>query len=242
MTLSLLAEHLRLEVYSQVRSSDALTLTRMSSLLLCVHSHPGANHRIETHWPYYEKSGADKIIGIGTTDNRCKWPDGVETANIGRDGYIDGQHLPKKLIDTMRFMLLLPYDRFCLIEWDCLFFKPLPEFTGMVGFHAGNRMGDMRTEHFHHCPWGWDFDAGMSFVTKADELLPQVSGHECSPDIFFSWVCQEAGLPVTQPWEGFSRNSLDCAGDLELARNAYLSGVMALHGVKGRRELDYVLS
>lgn len=214
----------------------------MSSLLLCIHSYAGANSRIESHWPYYERSGADKIIGIGTTDNGCKWPPGVEHVNIGRDGYISGDHLPRKLLDTIRFMLLLPYDRFSIIEWDCLFFAPLPEFTGMAAFHAGNRSPGMRAQRFHHVPWCFDFDAGMSFLTKGEEMLKHVSGHECSPDVFFGWVCEEAGLPVTQPWVGFSRNSLDCAGDVELARDAYRNGVTALHGCKTRRDLDYILS
>lgn len=212
------------------------------SLLLCIHSYPGANHRLEAHWPLYEKSGADKIMGIGTEDGACKWPFGAEFVNIGRNSYIDGDVLPRRLLDTMRFMLLLPFDRFCLIEWDCLFFKPLPEFTGMVGFHAGNRSEGMRAERYYHCPWGWDFETGTAFVKKGDEMLKDVAGHECSPDVFFGWVCEAAGIPVGQPWEGFTRNSLDCAGDLELAREAYRSGVTALHGVKGRREMDYILS
>lgn len=214
----------------------------MSSLLLCIHSHAGANERIPVHFPYYENSGADKIIGIGTTDGRCKWPEGVEHVEIGRDGYIDGPHLPQKLIDTMRFMLLLPYERFCIIEWDCLFFHPLPEFTGMAAFHAGNQSEGMLAKRFHHCPWAWDYDTGMAFLAEADKAIKEVSGHECSPDVFFGWVCERAGIEVTQPWKGFSRNSLDCAGDVELAREAYLDGAVAIHGIKGRRDLDYVLS
>lgn len=214
----------------------------MSSLLLAIHSHAGANARIPVHWPFYERSGADKIIGIGTTDGRCQWPDGVEHVEIGRDGYIDGDHLPRKLLDTMQFMLLLPYDRYCLIEWDCLFFAPLPEFTGMAAFHAGNRSPGMRAQRFWHCPWSWDWDTGMSFLTKGRDLLRRVSGHECSPDVFFGWVCEEAGIPVSQPWKGFSRNSLDCAGDVELARKARMAGAVAIHGIKRRADLDYVMS
>lgn len=212
------------------------------NLLLAIHSHPGANARIPVHFPYYEKSGASKILGIGTLGGKCQWPEGVEHYDIGEDSYISGNHLPRKLLDTMRFMLLLPYDRFVLIEWDCLFFQPMPEFTGMVAFHAGNRSPGMKAERFYHCPWGWDFETGSAFVKKGDEMIPQVEGHECSPDVFFGWVCEAAGIPVTQPWTGFSRNSLDCAGDVELARDARLNGAMALHGVKTRRDLDYVMS
>lgn len=214
----------------------------MSTLLLAVHAYPGCSHRLEAHFPYYEKSGADLIIGIGTEGGLCKWPTGVESVEIGHDEYIAGGHLPKRLMDTMRFMLCLNFDRFCIIEWDCLFFKPLPEFTGMVAFHAGNRSAGMRTEKYHHCPWAFDYDTGKAFLAKAEELLPQVDGHECSPDVFFGWVCQEAGIEVGQPWSGFTRNTIESAADAELAREAYRNGAMAIHGIKGRATLDHVLS
>lgn len=213
-----------------------------SRFILAVHSYPGANAGVARHWPYYEKSGADKIIGIGTTDGGCRWPDGVESVEIGRNEYIANSHLPRRLLDTMRFMLLLPFDRFCIIEWDCLFFAPLPEFTGMAAFHAGNQSAGMRAKRYYHVPWCFDFDAGMSFVTKGDEMIGQVSGHECSPDVFFGWVCEAAGIEVTQPWAGFSRNSLDVPGDLELAREARRAGVVALHGCKTERDLSFILS
>lgn len=212
------------------------------SLLLCIHSYPGANHLIEAHWPFWEKSGADLIIGIGTEGGGCKWPAGAEHVEIGPDHYIAGAHLPKRLIDTMRFMLCLNFDRFCIAEWDCLFFKPLPEFSGMGGFHAGNRSEGMKTEKYFHTPWCFDVESGNAFLKKADELLPLVTGHEASPDVFFGWVCQEAGLSVAQPWSGFTRNTIESAADAELARDAYRNGAMAIHGIKGRTTLDYILS
>lgn len=212
------------------------------SLLLAVQAYPGCSHRLEAHWPFYEKAGADQIIGIGTEGGLCKWPVGVESVKIGHDEYINAGHLPKRLIDTMRFMLCLDFDRFMIAEWDVLFFKAVPEFNGMVGFHAGNQLPGMRAEKFYHWPIGFDVETGTKFLTKADELLPLVSGHECSPDVFFGWVCQEANIPVSQPWIGFTRNTIESPQDAELARQARLSGAMAIHGVKSRVTLDFVCS
>ncbi len=182
------------------------------------------------------------MIGIGTTDGKCKWPKGMEHVEIGSNRYIDGPHLPQRLIDTMRLMLLLPYDHYVIIEWDCLFFSAMPQFTGMVGYHAGNKLPGMRATRFFHVPWGFDYDTGRKFLSKADELIKDASGHEASPDVFFGWVCEEAGIEVTQPWDGFSRNSLDCAGDLDLARDHRRRGVMALHGCKSEAQLAHILS
>lgn len=213
----------------------------MNSLLLAIHSYPDANAGVARHWEYYEKSGAQKILGIGTTDNRCRWPEGVESTLIGGNVYIQGDHLPRRLMETMRLMLLMPFDRFCIIEWDCLFFHPLPEFTGMASFHAGNSLPGMKAKRFHHCPWCFDFETGHQWLRKADELISQVEGHECSPDVFLGWVAEASGIEITQPWKGFSRNSLDCAGDIELAREAYRDGCVALHGCKTEENLRRIL-
>jgi hypothetical protein len=46
----------------------------------------------------------------------------------------------------------------------------------------------------------------------------------------------------TNLWTEFTRNSLDCAGDLDRARFAYHSGVDVIHGVKQESELEYILN
>ncbi len=211
------------------------------SLLLAIHSWPGANERVARHWPFYEKSGAAKIMGIGTTDGGCKWPEGVEHVEIGQNSYIQGDILPRRLVNTMRFMMLLPYDHFCIIEWDCLFFQPMPRFSGFAAFHAGNSLPGMKAKRFHHVPWAWDYETGQAFVKQADRMLKDVEGHECSPDMFLGWVCETAGIEVHQPWVGFSRNSLDNPADVELARDAYQNGAVAIHGIKNEKELRRIL-
>jgi len=216
----------------------------MSSLLLAIHSYPGANEGVARHWPHYEKSGASKIIGIGTVGGKCKWPEGVHSVEIGADSYIAGDHLPRRLVETMRLMLLLPYERFCIIEWDCLFFHPLPEFTGMVAFHAGNNLPGMKAQRFWHCPWAFDFETGSKFVFEAQKIIDarEVEGHECSPDVFFGWVCERAGIDVKQPWIGYTRNTIESAQDAEDARKAVLAGAMSVHGCKSRATYDYLMT
>ena len=211
------------------------------NLLLAIHSYPLANAGVQRHWPFYEKSGAQKILGIGTTDGGCKWPEGVESVDIGQNSYIQGDILPRRLVNTMRLMLLMPFDRFCIIEWDCLFFHPLPPFDGMAAFHAGNSLPGMKAKRFHHVPWGFDYETGQAFVKQADKMLKDVEGHEASPDVFLGWVAEEAGIEIHQPWIGFSRNSLDNPADVELAREARLAGAVAIHGIKTSENLRRIL-
>lgn len=210
------------------------------NLAIAIHGYPGTGPAAVRHLPYWQKSGADLLIGISTTDGKCEWPEGMESVSIGRNAYIDGAHLPQRLIDTLRFLLLLPFDRLAIIEWDCLFFSPLPEFTGMCGFHAGNQSPGMRAHRYYHCPWAWDRDTAKLWLAEADKAVKEVADHEASPDVFLGWVAERAGIEVQQPWVGFSRNSLDLSGDLELAREARLNGANSMHGVKTERELNYI--
>lgn len=213
-------------------------------MLLCIHSYPGANLTVLRHFPYYEKSGAKKIIGIGTSDRRCQWPHNVDYVNIGENSYLAGDVLPLRLLDTMAFCLQQPFDHFCIVEYDCLFFKPMPAFSGLASFRAGGKTHGSIAEAFFHCPWAFDRETGEKFLERGRQLIRKLnpSMPECSPDVFFGWVAEDAGLPVSQPWEGFSRNSLDCDGDLDRARMAYRSGATAIHGVKHIHELEYIIS
>lgn len=211
------------------------------NLLLAIHSYPLANAGIQRHWPFYVNSGAQKILGIGTTDNGCAWPEGVEHVEISDNRYIQGDHLPRRLMNTMRLMLLMPFERFCIIEWDCLFFHPLPSFDGMAAFHAGNSLPGMKAKRFWHNPWCFDYETGHQWLKKADQLIAHVEGHEASPDVFLGWVAEEAGIEITQPWIGFSRNSLDNPADVELAREARLAGAVALHGCKTEENLRRIM-
>ena len=63
-----------------------------------------------------------------------------------------------------------------------------------------------------------------------------------SPDVFFGRVCYDMEQRVqTDLWTEYTRNSLDCHGHLDEARQAYRDGIDIIHGVKTQEELDYIL-
>lgn len=215
------------------------------SLLLAIHSYPGANDTVRRHWPYYEKAGADKIVGIDVEGGGCWFPDGIESVRIGDGKYLNGPNLPTRLMETLRWLLTTDFDYYCIAEYDVLFFAPIPPFKGIGGHIAGGKTWNGKASYFAHTPWFADRVSAANLVLEMRQILAE--GHctygsvESSPDCFFAYACERLGLPCQQLLSEFSRNAYDLPGDLELAREAYRSGVQVLHGVKEKHQLDFIL-
>ena len=227
-------------------------------LLLAIQSYTGANKIVERHWPYYLKAGADEIHGIGTTDGGCVWPDGIPNVNIGENRYMDGKHLPIRLLDTIEYCLKTPFSHFAIIEYDTIFFNKIPEWVGVAAHLAGGQTWGSKALTFIHNPWFLDRPIAEAVLDKGRELvsLDWETTHkwhasngtgwgygttESSPDVFLAWVCQEAGIPVKYDlMTEFSRNSFDREGDLDQARQAYQNGIDIIHGIKTEVELKHI--
>jgi hypothetical protein len=229
-------------------------------LLLAIQSYTGANSIVARHWPYYLNSGAKEIHGIGTTDGGCVWPSNVPSVLIGENRYMDGKHLPIRLLDTIEYCLSTDSSHFCIVEYDTLFLRSIPEWVGIAAHLAGGQTFNSKASTFIHNPWFLDRPTALAVLNVGRELVSQDWpithtwhirnsegwGYGCaesSPDVFLAWVCEEAKIPVRYDlMREFSRNSLDRPGALEEARAARLDGVDIIHGVKLQSELDYIMS
>jgi len=226
------------------------------NLLLVIQSYPGANDAVNRQWPFYLNAGAYEIHGIGTTDNGCIWPNGVKSVLIGDNKYIDGKHLPNRLLDTIEYCLKTNFSHFCIAEYDSIFFNKIPEWTGIAAHLAGgktcedeSRFCGSSTSTFIHNPWFIDRPTAEILLPIGREILqrPELSFDwwyglpESSPDVFLAWVCQEANIKVKYDlMKEFSRNRLDVPGDLELAREFRINGVEIIHGLKTEHELNFI--
>ena len=227
----------------------------MSSVLLAVMSYPGANATFARHWPYFERQQADWVCGIGTTNGKCEWPDGVQQLDIGESRYIDGSHLPRRMLDTIEVLLLMPWRVLILCEYDTVFFKPIPtkKLTTAAGHLAGGKTWGSKANAYYHNPWVFTREIAIKFLylgraALEDGICPdresgQPSTPECSPDVFFGYVMEQGGIPVQiDLWREYSRNSFDLPGHLEEAQVAYRDGVDVIHGIKTKEQLDFILS
>lgn len=214
------------------------------SLLLAIHSYPSGSGTAKRHWPYFERAGADKIIGVGTVCGYTSWPKGVESVIIGENSYIWEAVLLNRVLDTFEYCLSLPYDRICIAEYDTVFFNPLPHLeSGMAAHLAGGKPWGLKCNRFFHNPWLVDRQTAHKVIAGGRTLLDEREWVGGTPDCFLGWLTERFEIPVkTDLWTEFSRNSLDLPGDLDAAREAYRNGVDVIHGVKNQVELDYIIS
>lgn len=211
---------------------------KYNGLLLCIHSYPGANETMARHWPNFNKFGATRIAGIGTTDGKCTWPDGLDTVvDIGQNSYMKmkgkDDHLCRRLLDTVKWCLTQPEDHFAIVEYDTLILRKFPHFSGIHAHLTGGQVNGSKTKHFYHNPWLFDRASGEKLAGALEAVLPDSAEYpNNSPDLFFGLAVERAQIEVKCNFKLFTRNSIDNYPDLELAVDAAVNGFHAIHGVK----------
>ncbi len=225
------------------------------STTLAIFTYPGANATLARHWPYFLNQKADALYSVVTTDPfpKCEVPTDTRTIAVGENGYIDGPRLPNRLLDTIELLLLRPWSALILAEYDTVFFHPidLTYLWTVASHYAGSQTWGSRAKSFYHNPWVFTrvtaqafLDAGRAAIKEG--ICPgresgQAPTPECSPDVFFGYVCESLKMPVQKHlWSEYSRNSLDVEGHLEEARLAYRTGTHVIHGIKTEKELEYI--
>lgn len=227
-------------------------------LVLCIHSFPDGNAAVERHWPYFMHAGADLVLGIATIEGLCRFPETVDkVVKIGCNSYINGPHLPQRLIDTLSYVLDNVGGNYIMVaEYDTVIFKPIKLENmekELAGHLAGGRTWESKATAFYHNPWLFSRAAAEQFISAGQAAINEgICGHitpvaygtpEASPDVFFAYIAERLGLEVqTDLWSEFSRNDLYHRANLELAREAYRNGVDVIHGIKHQHELEYILN
>lgn len=223
-------------------------------MLLLIQTYPGGNETFERNWPFFLRSGAHEIWAITTEGGGCWVPEDVPEVRIGANKYIDGSHLPSRLVDTVEVALAnkTSFDHILIAEYDTLILSPI-RYRAMehaVASHrAGSKTWGSLSNSYYHNPWLFKREAARKFIEVGKESLGvctrergQPSTPESSPDVFFGYVCEKANLPVQSDlWTQYSQNSFDIPGTLEEARKARLNGVGVIHGIKSRVEYEAVM-
>lgn len=210
--------------------------------LLVVFSHSTANDLIARHWPFYLNAECD-ILGVGREDTQCLWPTSyrlIGTVNIGKEGYAQGDDLPRRLVRTWEHCLRLPYDEFVIIEADCIILKPIPQLApGLHGALVGHRSAGYHAADFYHPPWGSDRETTKLLVKYGHRLLNCGLYENGFPDRWLGLLRELYDIPFT-PTDTYSQNRLDMPQYIADARKAIADGKWAIHGVKTEAELKAV--
>jgi len=215
-------------------------------LLLGIHSYTGANPLVELLWPWYLKAEADEIIGFGTEDGGCRWPQPIRNLNIGENRYMDGKsdHLCRRLLDTIEACLPLEWDHLCLTEYDGIFFHPMPRDLpeGICATYSGGPGPGRKGNSFYHCPWVFSRSIAPKVIEFGRQMIRDGDIELGSPDCFIGRMAERFNLPITNvPFKTYSRNSLDIPWQLEEAATAVQDGATFIHGVKNAEQLGRLL-
>lgn len=215
------------------------------NVLLGVFTYQKGSDTLARHWPYFERQKADQICCITTTNTHCVLPDVViPSISVGVDEYLNGPHLPMRLVNTIKGLMDLEWDILILCEYDTVIFHRLPveQMSQPVAAHLA---GHLPEYHFYHNPWCFTRSAAEAFAQEGLKVVQEgiccYGSKESSPDVFFGLVCKRLNMTIQHDlWREFSRNRMDNPGDLDLARACYRDGFSVIHGIKTADELEYI--
>lgn len=223
--------------------------------LLAIISHPKDNELVARHWPYFKLPNWD-IIGVGTNDCKCVWPEPVMEMNNGIIGTrmtpagSSIWHLVEQELDLMRWFLGSDYDSLCVVESDNLFVRVPPD-------HPGNGMylapilpnyckpGLFKTPIYMSTPRVMDRKCAENFHAHARSMFQQGDVEWWVSDRFPAHVCHQARIPwMNYPaWSplpfAWGANPDQCW--IRDARCAIQLGACCLHSVKHQWQLDAVV-
>lgn len=222
----------------------------MKKTLLAIHSYAGANHMVSVLWPYYKVAGCD-ILGIGRTNAQCLWPEAMQTRDIGEDPFKPwSQHqtdnLCRRLIDTLDVCLrdFTQYSDYCIIEWDSIFVKPLPEHSGgFISVPCGvENWPGFKAKVAFLGPWWFDKDSAKKAIDKGRELIANGDIEKGTPDFFIGRVVELTGIPYKAIPVVFQME-FNTPQFIEDARKHYLAkDVYYMHGIKTEQQLKAIVS
>ncbi|MGB7195338.1 MAG: hypothetical protein WBD81_17930 [Collimonas pratensis] len=213
------------------------------SLVIGIQSCPSGNGACARHWPYFEKAGADELIGIGTTCGGTIFPLGVRSEMIGANLYITGKHLPRRLIRSFELLLKTKHDWLCVAEYDVIFLREIPKDLplGVTAHLAGGKPFDCHCNMFLHGPWICDRETAKIVIAIGHEIL-QTNEVDPSPDCFLGQIIEKGEIPFRGDiLKSYSRNTIHPGQWAQEAREARFNGAICVHGVKDAQVLNEIM-
>lgn len=235
------------------RSTQSQYENKTMKTLLAIISHPKDNELVARHWKFFRMTGWD-ILGCGTEDMACIWPEQIARMDTGRMGTrmtpagssIFG--LVEQELDIWRWFLQhQEYDSVCVVEADNLFTRVPPEHPG-GGLYLVTTIpnyaspGIFKTPVYFSTPrWG-DRRCIEQMHAHGRGMFERGDVQHWISDRFPAWVCQQGKVPwLPQPaWSPlpFYWNGTVNECWVRDARAAIKIGCYCLHSVKYQWQLD----
>lgn len=228
----------------------------MHRTLLAIISHPKDNELLKRHWPYFKKTGFT-ILGAGTEDGLCEWPEPVARLDTGKQGTkmtpagssIYG--LVQQELDIWKWFL--DHEEFtsvCVVEADNLFVRRPPQHPG-AGFYVVTLLPNYSKPHLFKTPvyfstprWA-DRACATRLLNCGRQMLKEGDAEHWMSDRFPAWICQRnkiQWLPLPAWSPSAHRNGAASYEEAWIrdSRAAIKLGAVCLHSVKFTWQLDAV--
>lgn len=228
----------------------------MSKTLLAILSCEKDNELLRRNWPYLMLAKPAAILGAGTIDGKCVWPEEVIRLDTGKLGTKDTRAgsaiygLVESELDIWRYFLEHPeYDSVCVVEADNIFVRQPPEHP-CTGVYLVTLLpnfcppGMFSTPHYMSTPRWADRKTVEQLHYHGREMFNAGDHQNWISDRFPAHICQRHQIPwIAQP--GWSPHAFHWQGTAEQvwirdARTAIQIGCYALHSVKHQWQLDAI--
>lgn len=214
--------------------------------LLIIQAHPRAKATLTFMWPWFKGSGLD-ICGASCDNSDDLWPEPVPLIDLGPDEGRGDPYLCVNWINTWKRFLedevFSDYEAACIVEYDCLFTKALPEFTGgIAATFAGGPYPGLKANQFYHPPWIADRASAAKMVVLGERMIADGETEKGYTDFFVGRMKDLYRLDIHSLSGVYSRNTMDQASDQELARSLIKEGrLFMVHGVKTKAQMEAIL-
>lgn len=226
------------------------------SVLLAIISHPKDNELLARHWQYFKRTGFS-ILGCGTNDGQCSWPEMVpvlDTGVIGKRMTSAGSSifgLCQQEVDIWKhFLHHTDFDSVCVVEADNLFVRKPPEHPGgglylITELPNYSRPGLFNTPVYFSTPRWADRKCAERLLEHGQQMLKDGDDEHTMSDRFPAWICHQHRIPfLAQPAWSPSAHRWGAGSYNEAwvrdARAIVKLGAYCLHAVKEPWQLESV--
>lgn len=226
-----------------------------SKTLMAILSSPQDNEMVARHWPYFKMTGWD-IVGCGTVDGGCQWPEPImrfDTGQLGKritNGISAIWGLVPQEIEILKMFLTTNYQTLVINEADNVWVKRNPPshpggMLYLINLMTNLHRGIFNTPVYASTPRICDRETAEHLVHWGSKMIAQGDVEYWISDRFMmkvaftgqlrfqhypSWTSFPmawSGMPVT---EAFIKD----------ARAAIHLGNYSLHGIKTAEQLERI--
>jgi hypothetical protein len=226
-----------------------------SKTLMAIISSPSDNEMVKRHWPYFLLTGFD-IVGCGTVDGLCEWPEPVmrfDTGQLGKritNGISAIWGLVPQEIEILKMFLTTRYETLVVVEADNVWVTRNPPshpggFIYLVNLMTNLHKGIFATPVYASTPRICDRTTAGHLVHWGEKMI-------ASGDVEY-WISDRFMMKAAfvgqirfQHYPSWTSFPFDWSGMsvkeafIKDARTAIHLGNHVLHGIKTQEQLNQI--